>query len=251
MTSPTVRSSADAPLSRRAVRGQLAVLETRYPAPGGAAQGDRVDYRPVTVAAVRRDGTPAAFTLPDARTITVGELTHPTVALLAAPGRYDPQAVLAAAHANGVGGRFASLGDVDKLFKRHPAPVPAPAPAAGKPAVLVLHRPAGRHSPAPWSVCVPWRVRVRLASACGTKARARTVAAWLEGTGVDFADEAATLALSDVLIEFYREWEACVRAALDGAAPWPDRTPERFAGLLAALAEGARGQGRAKTPIDA
>ncbi|MFD5610492.1 hypothetical protein [Kitasatospora sp. NPDC127060] len=251
MTSPTVRTGAETPLSRRAVRGQLAVLETRYPAPGGAPHDDRVDYQPVTVAAVRADGTPAAFALPDARTITVGDLIHPTVALLAVPGRYDPQAVLAAACDNGAGGRFASLGDVDELFRRHPAPVPPPAPAAGKPAVLVLHRPAGRHSPAPWSVCVPWRVRVRLASGCGTKARARTVAAWLEGTGVDFADEAATLALSDVLIEFYREWEACVRAALDGDAPWPEQTPERFAGMLAALADGARGQRGQNTPRNA
>ncbi|MFJ9521275.1 hypothetical protein ACIRPK_23870 [Kitasatospora sp. NPDC101801] len=224
----------------RAVRGQLAVLETWRLGQGAA--GDRADYQPVTVAAVQADGRPTAFVLPDGPTLAVGDLTHPTVVLLTAPGTYDPHAVLAAARTNGSAGVFTALGDVDELFKRHPAAGQAPAPAAGDPAVLVLHRPAARYAPAPWSVCLPGRHRITLATGCGTKARARTVAAWLEATGVDFADRDAALKVSDLLMEFYREWEACIHAALAGTAPWPDRTPARFAGILAALSDAARAE---------
>ncbi|MGV9268140.1 hypothetical protein ACWDRR_26145 [Kitasatospora sp. NPDC003701] len=240
MNSPHDRTAAERP-PLRAVRGQLAVLETWRQAPDAGPRSDRADYQPVIVAAVRADGTPTAFTLPDGRAVAVGGLTHPTVALLATPGLYDPHPVLAEARDNGAGGRFARLNDVNELFRRHPATAPDPAPVAGEPAVLTLYRPAGRYAPLPWSVCLPWRNRVRLASGCGTRARARTAAAWLEGTGVDFTDQEATLELSDVLMEFFHEWEACVRAALDGAAPWPDRTPERFAGILSALASAGGG----------
>ncbi|WP_331727443.1 hypothetical protein OG871_40475 (plasmid) [Kitasatospora sp. NBC_00374] len=222
----------------RAVRGQLAVLETWRPGQGGA--GDNADYQPVTVASVRADGRPTAFVLPDGRTLAVDELTHPTVVLLTTPGAYDPHAALTAARADGAGGMFTAMGDVDELFKRYPAAAPAPAGAAGEPAVLVLHRPAAPYAPAPWSVLLPGRHRIALATGCGTKARARTVAAWLEATGLDFADRDAALKASDLLMEFYREWEACVHAALAGTAPWPDRTPARFTGILAALSDAAR-----------
>ncbi|MEV7123935.1 hypothetical protein [Kitasatospora griseola] len=237
MTGTSEHPTARPPL--RAVRGQLAVLETWRP-PESAGAGDRADYQPAIVAAVNERGRPAAFELGNGRTLTVAELAHPTNALLCAPGQYDPAAVLNAAHAGGADGRFATLGAVDELIKRHPsAPTPL-APPAGDPAVLLLRRPAAPYAPAPWSVCLPGRHRITLATGCGTKARARTAAAWLEATGVDFADRDAALKVSDLLMEFFREWEACVHAALAGAAPWPDRTPERFTGILAALAASAR-----------